>query len=179
MNPGPGRPRRPKVDTLGLSTAAQLQSSTRMRHSSLSPMSPSSRAWYGFNLTGGDHIKNLLIVLLIFYLHQIIESTSLSSPLLLPTLTDSHTPYKVPWDLYQKSRPRRRSPSLPPPPPSADSPETTYRTYATSELRSFELSLLFLTFLPLPRRSLIAIRNSRRPRSSIRLVVQHGPLRTM
>ena len=34
MNPGPGRPRRPKVDTLGLSTAAQLQSSTRRRHSS-------------------------------------------------------------------------------------------------------------------------------------------------
>ena len=30
---------------------------------------------------------------------------------------------------------------------SADSLETSYRTYAASELRSFELSLLFLTFL--------------------------------
>ena len=51
---------------------------------------PPSRAWYEFDLavvvalvspvgnwlTGGDHIKNLLlIVLLILYLHQIIEST--------------------------------------------------------------------------------------------------------
>jgi hypothetical protein len=54
-----------------------------------SPMSPRSRAWYEFDLavvvalvspignwlTGGDHIKNLLLIaLLIFYLHQIIES---------------------------------------------------------------------------------------------------------
>ena len=53
------------------------------------PMSPRSRAWYEFDLavvvalvspignwlTGGDHIKNLLLIaLLIFYLHQIIES---------------------------------------------------------------------------------------------------------
>jgi hypothetical protein len=90
----PGRPQRPKVDTLGLGAAAQLQSSPRMRHFSSSSMSHSSRAWYEFDLavvvalvspignwlTGGDHIKNLLlVVLLIFYLHQIIESTSLSS----------------------------------------------------------------------------------------------------
>ena len=68
-------------------------------------------------------------------------------PLLIPTLTDPHPPYKVPCDLYQKFRPRRRSPSFPPLLSPADSPETTYRTYATSELRSFELSLLFLTFL--------------------------------
>jgi len=54
-----------------------------------SPMSPRSRAWYEFDLavvvalvspignwlTGADHIKNLLLIaLLIFYLHQIIES---------------------------------------------------------------------------------------------------------
>lgn len=53
-----------------------------------SPMSPRSRAWYEFDLavvvalvspignwlTGGDHIKHLLLIaLLIFYLHQIIE----------------------------------------------------------------------------------------------------------
>ena len=56
-----------------------------------SPMSPKSRAWYEFDLavvvalvspignllTGGDHIKHLLLIaLLIFYLHQIIESMS-------------------------------------------------------------------------------------------------------
>ena len=54
-----------------------------------SPMSPKSRAWYEFDLavvvalvspignwlTGGDHIKHLLLIaLLIFYLHQVIES---------------------------------------------------------------------------------------------------------
>lgn len=52
-----------------------------------------SRAWYEFDLavvaalvspvgnwlTGGDHVKNLIfVVLLIFYLHQVIESTLLS-----------------------------------------------------------------------------------------------------
>ncbi|EDR00821.1 uncharacterized protein LACBIDRAFT_313036 [Laccaria bicolor S238N-H82] len=139
LSPSPGRRQRPKIDTLGLGA---LPSPPRMRHSSSSSsstMSPGSRAWYEFDLavvvalvspignwlTGGDHIKNLLlIVLLIFYLHQIIE---------------------IPWDLYQKSRPRRRSPSLPPLPESTEPP--SYRTYAASELRSFELSLLFLTFL--------------------------------
>lgn len=62
----------------------------RHTHDDSSPMSPRSRAWYEFDLavvvalvspvgnwlTGGDHIKNLLlIVLLILYLHQIIEGT--------------------------------------------------------------------------------------------------------
>lgn len=57
-----------------------------------SPMSPNTRAWYEFDLavvvalvspignwlTGGDYIKNiLLIIMLIFYLHQIIESMSM------------------------------------------------------------------------------------------------------
>ncbi|EDR00887.1 uncharacterized protein LACBIDRAFT_333742 [Laccaria bicolor S238N-H82] len=119
--------------------AAQLQSSPQMGRPSASSVSPGSRAWYEFDLavvvalvspignwlTGGDHIKNLLlIILLIFYLHQIIE---------------------IHWDLYQKSRLRRRSPSLPPLPDSTEPP--SYRTYAASDLRSFELSLLFLTFL--------------------------------
>ena len=105
MNPSPGRPQRPKGDTLGLGAATQLQSSPRMRYSSSSSMSPGSRAWYEFDLAvvvalvspignwliGGDHIKNLLlIILLIFYLHQIIESTSLSSPLPLPTSIDAY-----------------------------------------------------------------------------------------
>lgn len=101
MSPSPGRPQRPKVDTLGLGAAAQFQSSPRTRHPSSSSMSHSSRAWYEFDLavvvalvspignwlTGGDHIKNLLlVVLLIFYLHQIIESKSIPSSLFsLPT----------------------------------------------------------------------------------------------
>ena len=74
---------RPTVDTTNVHH--------RHTHDASSPMSPKSRAWYEFDLavvvalvspvgnwlTGGDHIKNLLlIVLLIFYLHQIIESTS-------------------------------------------------------------------------------------------------------
>ncbi|TFK37016.1 hypothetical protein BDQ12DRAFT_736437 [Crucibulum laeve] len=79
-----------------------------------SPVSPrthsrATRAWYEFDLavvvalvspvgnwlTGGDHIKNLLLVLfLIFYLHQIIE---------------------VPWNLYQSARPvHPRSPAKTP-----------------------------------------------------------------
>ena len=65
------------------------------RRSSLlhTPTSPTSRAWYEFDLavvvalvspivnwlTGGDHIKNLLLVsLLIFYLHQIVEGIPFS-----------------------------------------------------------------------------------------------------
>ncbi|OJT14436.1 hypothetical protein TRAPUB_9014 [Trametes pubescens] len=41
-------------------------------------------------LTGGDHIKNLfLIILLIFYLHQIVE---------------------IPWQLYLSARPRKHQP---------------------------------------------------------------------
>lgn len=75
------KPHRPAVNTADL---PQHKDRTET-----SPMSPNSRAWYEFDLavvvalvspignwlTGTDHIKNLfLIVLLIFYLHQIIES---------------------------------------------------------------------------------------------------------
>jgi len=76
------KPSRPTIDT---------GNHGHHHHSSMkhSPMSPTSRAWYEFDLavvvalvspignwlTGTDHVKNiLLIVLLIFYLHQIIES---------------------------------------------------------------------------------------------------------
>ena len=41
MSPSPGRSQRPKVDTLGLGAAAQLQSPPRVRHSSSRSMSPS------------------------------------------------------------------------------------------------------------------------------------------
>ncbi|KAH6890834.1 hypothetical protein BKA70DRAFT_1326876 [Coprinopsis sp. MPI-PUGE-AT-0042] len=76
-----------------------------------SPLAPgASKAWYEFDLavvialvspigswlTGGDHVKKLLMAtLVVYYLHQIIE---------------------IPWDLYHKARPRRRG--LPPTRPS-------------------------------------------------------------
>ncbi|KAG6889204.1 hypothetical protein C0995_002664 [Termitomyces sp. Mi166 len=95
-----------------------------------------SRAWYEFDLavlvalvspignwlTGGDYIKNVcLIMLLIFYLHQIIE---------------------VPWQLYHNARPRRRAPAIPP-----SNAEDHYRHIATSELRALEFFFLVLTAL--------------------------------
>ncbi|PPR08285.1 hypothetical protein CVT24_001127 [Panaeolus cyanescens] len=97
------RPPRPSVDTSYANATKERdrerdskdrervrdnRSQPQRRGSQPSPMSPTSRAWYEFDLavvvalvspignwlTGGDHIKNLLlIVLLIFYLHQIIE----------------------------------------------------------------------------------------------------------
>ncbi|KAI6030027.1 hypothetical protein EDC04DRAFT_3091843 [Pisolithus marmoratus] len=74
-------------------------------------------------LTGGDHVKNaLLLFLLVYYLHQIIE---------------------VPWSLYHLSRPRRRSY-----PQSEDaSTQDRYASIASSELRVFELFYLALTVL--------------------------------
>ena len=193
ISPSPGRPQRPKLDTLGLGAAAQLQSSPRIRHSSPSSMSPSSRAWYEFDLavvvalvspignwlTGGDHIKNiLLIVLLIFYLHQITESTSLSSPLPLPTLTDAHPSQSFMGPL-PKITPKAPFPLL-----SAPAFLRRFLGYDLQDVRSIRTPR-FRTLpplpnlpLPLPWRSLVAIRNSQRPWSSIRLMVQHGPLRT-
>ncbi|KAG1873821.1 hypothetical protein F4604DRAFT_756501 [Suillus subluteus] len=97
-----------------------------------------SKGWYEFDLsvilalvspignwlTGGDHVKNiLLILLLIFYLHQIIE---------------------VPWSLYHLSRPRRRSSDVPSHQMSEENP---YHEIASSELRKLEIFYLFLTIL--------------------------------
>jgi len=68
-------------------------------------------------LTGGDHIKNLfLVILLIFYLHQLIE---------------------VPWKLYQASRPRKSG-------MRAGEPDRVTKLAAT-ELRRQELFLLCVT----------------------------------
>ncbi|KAG2361582.1 hypothetical protein BDR07DRAFT_1461366 [Suillus spraguei] len=98
----------------------------------------SSKGWYEFDLsvilalaspignwlTGGDHVKNiLLILLLIFYLHQIIE---------------------VPWSLYHLSRPKRRSPDIPSRQTSEQHP---YHDIASSELRKLEIFYLLLTIL--------------------------------
>lgn len=94
----------------------------------------SNRAWYQFDLavvaalvspvgnllTGGDLVKNLLyILLLLFYLHQLIE---------------------VPWAMYQNARPRRRSPHLPLDP----SPEDVHKQNAHTELRRMEIFFLIL-----------------------------------
>nr|AGC14661.1 hypothetical protein [Lentinula edodes]AGC14672.1 hypothetical protein [Lentinula edodes] len=93
-----------------------------------------ARSWYEFDLavvaalvspvgqwlTGGDHIKNLLFVLLlVFYLHQIIES--------------------VPWTLYYNARPRVRPHST-----SLPAAEDFYTRRASSELRFLEF--LFFSF---------------------------------
>ncbi|EGN92610.1 hypothetical protein SERLA73DRAFT_172723 [Serpula lacrymans var. lacrymans S7.3] len=72
-------------------------------------------------LTGGDHVKNLfLILLLIFYLHQIIE---------------------IPWSLYHQARPRRR----PQPLPKDASTEDRFHNIATSELHQLESFFLATT----------------------------------
>ncbi|OAX34696.1 hypothetical protein K503DRAFT_425250 [Rhizopogon vinicolor AM-OR11-026] len=97
------------------------------------------KGWYEFDLsvivalvspignwlTGGDHIKNLLLILLlIFYLHQIIQ---------------------VPWSLYHLSRPRLRSPTRQMP-----AEQEVFRHVASSELRTLEMFYLSLTiFSPL------------------------------
>ncbi|KAJ2926480.1 hypothetical protein H1R20_g10611, partial [Candolleomyces eurysporus] len=129
-------PPRPRVDTSSLHPPSP---SGHYWRKDRSPMSPNTRSWYEFDLavvvalvspignwlTGGDHIKNLLlVVLLIFYLHQIIE---------------------IPWSLYQKARPRRRSHQFPPDPSAPV--EERYSHLAASELRQLELFFLLCTLL--------------------------------
>ncbi|KAJ7127316.1 hypothetical protein C8R43DRAFT_700678 [Mycena crocata] len=98
-----------------------------------------ARAWYqpslpvllalappiGNWLTGGDHLKDLLLLLLlVFYLHQLVE---------------------VPWSLYHAARPR--SPPRNAAPPTSDpdlTNATVSRERARSELRALELLLLCL-----------------------------------
>ncbi|KAJ7657693.1 hypothetical protein DFH06DRAFT_1196946, partial [Mycena polygramma] len=96
---------------------------------------PDARPWYkpsipvllalappiGNWLTGGDHLKDLLLLLLlVFYLHQLVE---------------------VPWRLYHAARPRR-SPS-----PTVSAAPTLTASRAQSELRRLELALLLLCLL--------------------------------
>ncbi|KAK6977246.1 hypothetical protein R3P38DRAFT_3476671 [Favolaschia claudopus] len=77
-------------------------------------------------ITGGDHLKDLvLLLLLIFYLHQLIE---------------------VPWSLYRSARPRRSptsSSTLSTPSPAS----ALHIAAAKSQLRSLELLLLTLCVL--------------------------------
>ncbi|KAF8890820.1 hypothetical protein CPB84DRAFT_1784601 [Gymnopilus junonius] len=128
----PNLPPRPTINTTTLDRHGEDRSL----------MSPTTRAWYEFDLavvvalvspignwlTGGDHIKNLLlIILLIFYLHQIIE---------------------VPWKLYQKSRPHQRAGHVPSSSALEDPTSTEARCaqLATSELKKLEFFFLSLTF---------------------------------
>ncbi|KAF8629343.1 hypothetical protein AX15_003494 [Amanita polypyramis BW_CC] len=120
----------------GDSVFSTPEAQSELRANSQPCQKSTSRAWYEFDLavlvalvspvghwlTGGDHIKNLfMLILLIYYLHQIIE---------------------VPWTIYQKARLQR---------PSSNSPTTTaeekYQQIAASELRKIELLFLFLTAL--------------------------------
>ncbi|KIK56638.1 hypothetical protein GYMLUDRAFT_61885 [Collybiopsis luxurians FD-317 M1] len=99
----------------------------------LSHLPAKARSWYEFDLavvaalvspighwlTGGDHIKNVFFVLLlIFYLHQVIE---------------------IPWTLYHNSRPR-----LHPRSSRTSAAESLRAKHAASELRVLEF--IFFSF---------------------------------
>ncbi|KAJ7615177.1 hypothetical protein B0H17DRAFT_1115912 [Mycena rosella] len=76
-------------------------------------------------LTGGDHLKDLLLLLLlVFYLHQLVE---------------------VPWRLYHAARPR-----VPPTSPSPALPATQARAAAAASLRNLELFLFLVCLLAPP-----------------------------
>ncbi|KIY64608.1 hypothetical protein CYLTODRAFT_445888 [Cylindrobasidium torrendii FP15055 ss-10] len=96
------------------------------------------RKWYQFDmaviialisplgnlLTGGDLVKNLVyVLLLLFYLHQVVEA---------------------PWDMYHRARPRRHPSPLP---PDASPTEILYRQKAESELHRIEVFFLLCTTL--------------------------------
>ncbi|KAJ7795317.1 hypothetical protein B0H14DRAFT_107193 [Mycena olivaceomarginata] len=118
-------------------------------------------------LTGGDHLKDLLLLLLVFYFHQIVE---------------------VPWSLYHAARPRR------PPAPRDTKPDPVHipalrarrAARAQSALRTLDLGLLLLCLitpllnvallrsLALPLLSVLR-RQARRARPD--LLVLHRPLR--
>ncbi|KIJ64364.1 hypothetical protein HYDPIDRAFT_40580 [Hydnomerulius pinastri MD-312] len=130
----PSQEGRSSSRTPSAASTPPLQSPSRNGEDTLE--AASNRAWYEFDLsvvialvspignwlTGGDHVKNiLLILLLIFYLHQIIE---------------------VPWSLYLMSRPRRGAA-----PDKDASVEGRYHRVASTELRSLELFYLSLTVL--------------------------------
>ncbi|KAA1466862.1 hypothetical protein DENSPDRAFT_876872 [Dentipellis sp. KUC8613] len=79
-------------------------------------------------LTGSDHLKNLfLILLLIVYLHQLIQ---------------------VPWELYQSACARRAHPNIPMYRPSSSGDALRAgQELAASELRRHELAYLFLSVI--------------------------------
>lgn len=88
-------------------------------------------------LTGSDHVKNLfLLLLLIFYLHQLIEGQSgLYSPKKNVLIV-----FLVPWKLYNSSRPRSRK-------KLGEVVQDVRAEFASSELRAQELFLLTFTVI--------------------------------
>ncbi|KAH8112120.1 hypothetical protein DFH11DRAFT_1546096 [Phellopilus nigrolimitatus] len=126
VSPGPLRPTPRFQHRSSRSTGGSHIKQTRGRGSS------SGSSWLGYDLsiivalvspignllTGSDHIKNiLLLLLLIYYLHQLVE---------------------VPWTLYRASIPSRE-PML--------NEESTTKHAAHAELRTLELFYLILTVL--------------------------------
>lgn len=113
---------------------------------------PVSGAWYedlallpvfvsgiGTWLTGGDLLKNfLLLIFLIYYLHQIKESKSLVFVCVL--LINYY--FQVPWVLYHSARPRRRSPLHP-----ETEADKRFQKVAESELYRLEIFFLLLTVI--------------------------------
>ncbi|RPD76925.1 hypothetical protein L226DRAFT_459267 [Lentinus tigrinus ALCF2SS1-7] len=78
-------------------------------------------------LTGGDHIKNVfLIILLIFYLHQIVE---------------------IPWQLYLSARPRQSTRRVPSRYADEDEKVAYLTALAQSELHRSEILYLGLSIL--------------------------------
>lgn len=111
-------------------------------------------AWYEFDhsvvlallspvvnwLTGSDHVKNILLIfLIVFYLHQIIEGpSSLFSSFV------GNDVFSVPWSLYLASRPRRPLHTLP---HDYTSTADRYHRAAQSELHALEIFYLTLSIL--------------------------------
>lgn len=131
---------------------------------------PRDRSWYEFDLTvvaalaspignwltGGDHVKNAILVLfLLFYLHQIIEGECFHISCLtffyrscarirMNVSSSNSVHFLVPWTLYHKARPRGRPSHIRSPRTSS---EERYCELASSELRIAELSLLSVSVL--------------------------------
>ncbi|KAG8215489.1 hypothetical protein J3R82DRAFT_9122 [Butyriboletus roseoflavus] len=119
------------------------------------PDAVNERAWYEFDLsvvlallspianwlTGSDYVKNILLIfLLVFYLHQLIEGGSpLSSSSVSSVENDN---LSVPWSLYLASRPRR---ALDTPPHDYASTADKYHRAALSELHALEIFYLTLS----------------------------------
>ncbi|KAG6377732.1 hypothetical protein JVT61DRAFT_14504 [Boletus reticuloceps] len=121
------------------------------------PDNGNERAWYEFDLsvvlallspianwlTGSDHVKNiLLILLLVFYLHQIIEGGS--SSLVSFSVFYGNDDISVPWSLYLASRPRRALHTLP---KEYSSIADKYRRATLSDLHTLEIFYLTLSIL--------------------------------
>ncbi|KAI0028107.1 hypothetical protein K488DRAFT_74030 [Vararia minispora EC-137] len=114
-------------------------SGPRTRHKAVPPTPTRPSSWadidpsvllalaapIGSWLTGGDHVKNLfLVLLLVIYLHQLIT---------------------VPWELYLKARSRRPHTLYPPSAKNGDPEVSRLQMLAKNELYQLEIIYLLLT----------------------------------